>query len=487
MTDDFHKSAPKHDGASGKRNGGASGEAGKKRKQGASADAAKRKQNASADAPQKRKQNASGPTKRDAPAEAEKARPVPDTDDFDEIRWEDFPDDTLDDVRLPIEEAAIGRNRRPFQRPWTIPERLFLLLVLWLALGAALLSTAGHGTGFDAVRRYLRYGSHNSADRIYSYPASSSTRFASIGDTLVVLTDSSLRLLDANGEEVWSQPVRMKSPALSSNGSRVVAWDVGGSELYALNESGPLLSLNASDGPFISARFNKNGWLAVTSAKQGYKGSVRVYNMRMKPVFEFHSSRRFVTDACVLGDNSRVAALALGQEESVFVTNALYYRLNEEDAETACDIPDALALEISQRGENLTAVCDSCVAWLTPSGTVSARYDYGDASLREYDLRGNGFVALYLSRYQSGSMGRIVTVDGDGAEIGSADVMEEIVDISAAGRYVAALYTDRLVVYNLAMEVCASLSGVENAQSVLMRSDGSALLFGASSAQLFLP
>ena len=423
-----------------------------------------------------------------ASGDAGKERFAPDTDDLDEYRWEDFTQDDMDGLDVPIEEVGAGGKRRPFQRPWTIPERLLLLFVLWLALGAALLSTVGHGTGLDAVRRYLRYGSRNSADRLYSYPASTSARFASIGDTLVVLTDSSLRLLNGSGEEVWSQPVRMNSPALSVNGNRAAAWDVGGSELYALSESGPLLTLNASaDEPFISARFNENGWLAVTSGKQGYKGAVRVYDMRMKPVFEFHSSRRFVMDACVLSDNSRVAALTLGQSDSAFVSNVLYYRLDEKEPEADCDIPDALTLELSQRGSDLVAVCDTCAAWLTPSGTVSARYDYGDAWLREYDLGGDGFAALYLSRYQSGSMGRIVTVDSDGTELGSIDVMEEVADISAAGRYVAALYTDRLVVYNLALETYASLSGTENVQSVLMRPDGSALLFGATSAQLFLP
>lgn len=435
MNDDFRKSAPDE--------GGASGKAGKKRP---------------------------------APDEP----PAPASDGLEEYRWEDFPDDDLNGVRLPIEG-----KRRPFQRPWTIPERVLLLFVLWLALGAALLSALGHGTGLDAVRRYLRYGSHNGAERLYSYPASTATRFASMGDTLVVLTDTSLRLLNADGEEVWSQPVRMSAPALSSNGNRAVAWDVGGSELYALNESGPLLSLD--DGPFISARFNQNGWLAVTTGKQGYKGAVRVYDMKMKPVFEFQSSRRFVADACVLNDNSRVAAVTLGQEESVFVSDALYYRLNEKEPETNCAVPDALALELCQRGGGLTAVCDTCVARLTPSGTIAARYDYGDASLREYDLGGDGFTTLYLSRYQSGSMGRIVTVGNDGAELGSVDVMEEVADISAAGRYVAALYTDRLVVYNLALGTYASLGGTENVQGVLMRPDGSALLLGASSAQLFLP
>ncbi|MBQ9493187.1 MAG: hypothetical protein IJR54_05565 [Oscillibacter sp.] len=415
--------------------------------------------------------------------ESDRDPSVPDTDE--EFRWENFSDHTMDDVRLPADAA--NRNRRPFERPWTLPERVAVLVLLWLALGAALLSTLGHGTGLDAVRRYLRYGSRDT-DKLYSYPASTLSRFASLGDTLVVLTDASLRLLGANGEEVWSQPVRMSTPALSANGNRVVAWDVGGSELYVLGESGPLLSLTSEDdGPFLSARLNKNGWLAVTAGRQGYKGTVRVYDMRMKPVFEFHSSRRFVADACVLNDNRRVAAVTLGQQDSVFLSDILYYRLDQTEPEAECNLPDALAVELTQRGSGLNAVCDTCLACLAPDGTIDARYEFQDAWLREYDLAGNGFSALYLSRYQSGSVGRLVTVDDNGEELGSVDVMEEVVDISAAGRYVAALYTDRLVVYNLALGVYASLSGTENVQSVLMRPDGSALLLGGSSAQLFLP
>ena len=436
-----------------------------------------------------RRERSASDTERESSApesETDFNAPAPDSGDFDDFRWEDFPDDNPGGVLLPADAAPT--SRRPFQRPWTLPERLLLLFLLWLALGAALLLTVGHGAGLDAVRRYLRYGSRDNAARMYSYPASPSARFAALGDTLVVLTDTSLRLIGADGDEIWSQPVRMSSPALSTNGNRVAAWDVGGSELYALSESGPLLSLTADDdGPFLAARFNRNGWLSVTTGRQGYKGAVRVYDMRMKPVFEFHSSRRFVMDACVLNDNRRVAALTLGQSESVFVTDAVYYRLDEKEPETNCEIPDALPLELRQNGAGLTAVCDTCLVHLTADGAISARYDYDGAWLREYDTGGDGFTALYLSRYQSGSVGKLVTVDDDGAELGSVEVMEEVVDISAAGHYLAALYTDRLVVYNLALGVYASLGGAENVRGVMMRSDGSALLLGDSSAQLFLP
>ena len=66
---------------------------------------------------------------------------------------------------------------------------------------------------------------------------------------------------------------------------------------------------------------------------------------------------------------------------------------------------------------------------------------------------------LQLNRYQSGSVGRLVTVDDDGEEIASLDVAEEVRDVSACGRYLSVLYADRLVVYNRQLQAYATLHG----------------------------
>ncbi len=67
------------------------------------------------------------------------------------------------------------------------------------------------------------------------------------------------------------------------------------------------------------------------------------------------------------------------------------------------------------------------------------------------------------------------------------DIREEVLSISASGRYLAVLYADRLVVYNQDIQPYASLQGTGNTRQVLMRPDGSVLLLSAGSASLFLP
>ena len=383
-----------------------------------------------------------------------------------------------------------GAEERPRKKGSRLRRFLLFFLALVIVLAVVLVAAWRDGTGFDALYRYVSYG--GSQDESYTYDASSSNRFAVLGDRLVVLSDTSLRLLSQGGEEVWSVQVKMSAPALSSGGGRAVAYDVGGTELYVLDENGLLMELTADpEYPFLAATLNTEGWLAVTAQKQNYKGCVTVYNNQLEePIFEFDSSDRFVTDAYVTNDCSRLAAVTLGQENGVFVSNIVLYSMENAGKVEPIgdyDVSDGLELAIDQQGDQLVTVADTCLALTDRDGEDQVRYDYNGAYLREYATEGDGFTALLLNRYRSGSVGRLVTVDEEGQEIASLEVRDEVLGISAAGRYLGVLYLDRLVIYNQELQEYAALNGISYAKTVLMRQDGTALLVGSQKAEIFLP
>lgn len=382
-----------------------------------------------------------------------------------------------------------GEEEKPKKRR-ALRGFLVFFLTLVVVLAVVLLAAYRDGTGFDVLRRYLNYGSVEKVggEVYYEYDASAQNRFAALGETLVVLSETSLRVLDQNGEEVWSTPVNMSAPALSQGGGRAVAYDVGGTALYVVDENGQVMSLIADEEePFIAATLNRKGWLAVTAEKRNYKGCVSVYNESMELAFAFNSSRRFVMDAYITDDCELLAAVTLGQENSVFVSSVVLYDVTQTEPVASYDITDGLVTVIGEQDGKLAAVSDTCLTFADTKGEVMANYSYGGAYLRDYDLSGDGFAVLLLNRYQSGSVGRLVTVDADGTELGSLDVNEEVLSVSAAGRYIAVLYTDRLVVYNQDLQAYASLRGTGYAKEVLVRTDGSALLLASEYAGLFLP
>lgn len=383
-------------------------------------------------------------------------------------------------------------EERPRKKRSRLRRFLLFLLALVAVLAVVLVAAWRDGTGFDALRRYFSYGTSEQEEE-YTYDAASSNRFVILGDRLVVLSDTSLRLLGRGGEEIWSTQVKMNTPALASGGSRAVAYDVGGTELYVLDENGLLLELTAdTEYPFLAATLNDEGWLAVTSQKQGYKGSVTVYSadLEEQPVMVFDSSDRFVTDAYVTDDCKRLAAVTLGQENGVFVSNIVLYSLEkagEVEPIGDYDVSDGLVLAIGQQGDRLVTVADTCLSLADRNGEDQVRYDYSGGYLREYALEGDGFTALLLNRYRSGSVGRLVTVDDQGEEIASLEVRDEVLGVSAAGRYLGVLYLDRLVIYNQELQEYAVLNGISYAKTVLMCQDGTALLVGSQKAELFLP
>ena len=374
------------------------------------------------------------------------------------------------------------------------PLRRFLVFFLALAavLGVVLAAAYRDGTGFDVLRRYLNYGgSASSGEERYRYDSSPNSRFAVLGDQLVVLSENSLRLLNRDGGETWSAQVKMSVPALAQGGGRVAAYDIGGRSLYVLDQKGEVFRLETEeDEPLISAALNGKGILTVTAERRNAKGAVFAYDADMTQVmFDMTSGERFVTEARVSNDGKTLAAVRLGQENGVFVSNVVLYDLREageKEPFANYSIPNGLVLAAGEQDGRLVAVTDTCVACASYSGRLEASYDYGGTYLRSYSL-GEEFTALLLNRYQAGNVGRLVTVDAEGAELGSLELHEEVRSLSAAGRYLAVLYTDRLVVYNENLQVYASLRGISGISSALMRPDGSALLISPESASQFLP
>lgn len=381
-----------------------------------------------------------------------------------------------------------GENRAK-KKPGKLKGVLLFVLTLVVVLGVVVIAAYRDGTGFDVLRRYLNYGdAGKSIEEGYDYDASAQNRFAALGDTLVVMSDTSLQLLGRGSDVIWETSIRMEAPALVSGGGRAVAYDVGGTELYVLDEKGLVEQLTADEEePLIAATLNDEGWLAVTAKKKNYKACVSVYNGEMEKMFDFNSSRRFVSDAYVTDDCEYVAAVTLGQENSTFVSNVVLYDLTQTEPAANYDVTNGLVLRIDQQGSGLVTVADNKLTMAGVDGTINGEYSYGESFLREYDTRGDGYTVLLLNRYQSGNVGRLVTVGPDGGELASLDVNEEVRSVSAAGRYIAVLYTDSLVVYNQDLQAYATLKGTGYTKSALVKNDGSALLISSESARLFLP
>ena len=383
------------------------------------------------------------------------------------------------------EEQPRRLRQKKKSRTW-----LWLTLIVLVVLGAVAAAVLWDANSFDGLRRSIIYAraekDETGCAKLYYYENDATSRFAAIDGSLVTVAANQVRVLDERSQVLYQNSVRFLHPDLVSGGGVAVAYDIGGTVLYALDSKG-LRWQQETEGELLAVTVNPHGYVTAVYNKSGAKAAVTVWDSNGAAVFTFQSAQRFVMTAALGQDDRTLAAVTMGQEDGKFQSFLVLYHTDSDKmvATTPVDGGVAYALETLQR--EFCAVTEQGLYLLDSGGELKASYSYGGQFLRRCVVGDGGWAALLLSRYKSGGYASLITVDGDGNELGGCDIDGEVLDISTAGRYVAVLFSDRLTIYDKYLTEVATLPDVSEVRAVLMRADGSAVLAGASGASLYLP
>ena len=367
-----------------------------------------------------------------------------------------------------------------------------LVLVLLLVLGTVVFAAFRDIGSMDRARRLLSYNKvAQDADgkaELFRFDSDRSAKYELLGKSLLVVSTTRIALLGEQGEELWSQAVSFSNPAVETGGQTAAVYDVGGTGLYLLGTRGLLRDMSGETGNgILSVSLNASDYLALTTLKSGCRASVAAYAPSGELVFEFNSSERYVSDAYVTDDNRHLAAVTLGEVDGMFASTLTFYAFDSEKPMNSVTLGGSMVLSLRAVGGVTAALQDDRLTLFGADGSLVGSYRFEYPYLRAQSLSGANFAVLLLSRYRSGSALRLVTVDAEGETLGSLDLRREVLDVSAAGRYIAVLYSDSLTVYTPELTEYATLSGTDFARQVIMRPDGTALLLGASRAWLYIP
>ena len=392
--------------------------------------------------------------------------------------WKEF---TLGNPQEEKPRRVAKRRRRPL---------LVLLAVAAVLAGIVTAAVLLDRSGFDGLRRSVIYAKavkdENGCAQLYRYNSDQSGHFASLDGSLVSVSMHQLTVLDEKNRTLYDESVKFQTPSLQSRGGRAVAYDVGGTEVYVLSDKGLVYKLDCA-GEVLNASLNQKGWLTVVCGESGCKAAVRVYDAEGEAVFAFRSSDRFVMTAALSADSRTLAAVTMGQENGVFASYVVFYHVNSDKEAGKCTLRGSVVYDLTAAGSGFCAVTEEQLCFIGTDDVMTAAYDYGGDYLRRVSVSEDGYAAVLLGRYRTGTQHRVVTVGDDGRELASLELDAEVSSLSAAGRYVAVLTGEELYIYDRQLALCAQLEEVSQAREVLMRSDGSAVLAGSTAASLYLP
>ncbi len=386
-----------------------------------------------------------------------------------------------------------GPPEKPKRKlPRFLTRAIAALVVLAAALCLAAVVAFRDSLNLDSVKRWFTYRSlirnDNGRAESFAYDGDLTDTFAALDGDLLVCSRNAISLYSGSGTQYINQPVSMENPVVNTNGSLAVVYDAGGSSLYVLGQR-TLVWTGEGLESILSARLNKNGQLTVVTQQSGYRGTVTVYDAAYSPVMSVNLSSAFVMDAALSDDGHTLAILTVGQSGGAFATSLELYDMSYASGEYApdftCRLGDGVVLETRHTADAVWSLGDRGLT-ITGHDGRTAGVSWADKHLRRYTLSGDGFAAALLGKYRAGSQAELWVVDAQGQRR-VLGLNEQVMSISAAGRYLAVLTGDRLDVYTDELELYNTLEGTQGARTVLLMPDGSAILISADSAGFYVP
>ncbi len=366
---------------------------------------------------------------------------------------------------------------------------LFGLLLVLVAGGAAVYVFRDQ-LNLDALQRYVRYlnVSDDSKTGRFIYDESNSNQYAALSGGLAVASATGLSLYDKDGVQTAAIQQAMTSPVLISGGDVALAYDAGGYYLMAASQKkGQLLSLTAQK-PVVDADIASDGSICYLSAESGYKSVLYVYDSSQTLIYRWLSSSQYLM-CCTVSTNGKYAAAAvLGQQDGMFESSVALFRTDAEQIQRTIPVGNDLIYDLHFVSDSLLcAICENGVYFYDLDGQRQGAYAFEGAYLKDYTVSGSSFVTLVMNLYKAGNQYSVLTLGYDGSVLGTQELSDQILDISANGKYLSLLTSTSVCIYDQTLQEYDVSDNTTGATGVVMRPDGTVLLLANGHGTLYVP
>ncbi len=267
-----------------------------------------------------------------------------------------------------------------------------------------------------------------------------------IDDKVALLTTTSYSVSDQNGE-VESVDVAFTKPVMHTEGKYAVCYDLNTFAAVVFNENNEAYRIK-TDNKIIMAKVNKNGYLFVTTEKDGYNCECMVYNRSGEPIFKWDVSKSEFIDGDVNPNNDAIVlSLAssgdnklIGEIVHINITNANIIQKNTYESSVF------FSVEFYHNG-TYAALGNKNLKFFNTDGTEKWSYEYEDKKLSNADITNYDAISLAFSdrgELIDGNSAEVIVLNRLGQVLGQK-TFEGIIDDISAGKNCIAVASDKKI------------------------------------------
>lgn len=319
-----------------------------------------------------------------------------------------------------------------------------------------------------------------------SFDANNFNRFNLLSGNLCVVSPDEISVSKLSGKELFTSPVILRNPAISSSSSRFIAYDLGGLNFYVANKKGILFS-DETESKIINANMNSQGAFSLITDSEDSKSLVTLYNSSFKPIYKFHSSDKYVFDAAISPNSKSAAILTYGTNNGEFESLFSLCKIDSDGFYAQATLGSSVPLSVSYHSDRkIFVTCDDRAILFGNDASVISEIPFDGLSMKAFDSEPGNHTAILLDNYENGGNTRVLFVGGDGTLTGSLDFDEDIYSISCAGDYTALQFSDKCAVYKKDMSLHCEFKTTADVSRCIANSDGSVICISNNFATLYV-
>lgn len=272
----------------------------------------------------------------------------------------------------------------------------------------------------------------------------------SYGNDLLLINHEGITALNRNGNEMWNIVFSMTTPMAEVEDDYIMLADMNGRTVN-LYDKDVLLTQIKTQNEIISAKVNKNGYIAVATDELGYKGLITVYDKNGNEIFKWHSGAGYIGDADI-SDKNVIAVSQLMTDKEKIYSRVVTLNVKSEEEKVISETIDGVAMNVTYRDNGeFVVVSDSEACGFKKNGGLKFRVDFRSRKLCGYDIEDEHNMVFALVSGLNTTI--LESYSAKGELRGSHESHSTIETFDVSGEYILAASTGKVIRCNPKGEV----------------------------------
>lgn len=195
------------------------------------------------------------------------------------------------------------------------------------------------------------------------------------GKEMLLVSSDGIRAVDDDGRENWSIVAPTTAPVVITKNDYIMLADINGTTVNVY-ERDKIITQIKTEREILSAKLNKNGYVAVATDELGYKGVVRIFDKKGKDIFKWYSGTGYIGDIDIVSKNKLAVAQIMTDKEKVYSRIMLIDTRSPEEANCIAEL-DGIVMKLNFKNNGgLVAVSESGVYGFKRSGKKDFVIDF---------------------------------------------------------------------------------------------------------------